>query len=92
MAKYVVDSKGRKHKLLTKKVNFHFLAYSYAFDELVTILQGFVSKELHSRLLQIARDIEAEIDVLDCTEYLGVEAVQYGYNLGDCENEQKSNA
>ena len=92
MPEYVVDSKGKKHKLLSKKVDFHALTYSFALDELITILQGFVSDELHQRLLEIAREVDNEIGTLKCDEYISVVAVQYGYNFGDCENEQKSNA
>ena len=88
MPEYITDKKGRKHKLLHKKVDFYSFMGLKVFEDLVdNYLRYAVSDDTYSKLFDLIEVIYQEINVPNFEEYIGVDAGLYGYNMGDCENE-----
>lgn len=90
MSEYVVDSKGRKHKLLSKKVDlFSFMGLKVFEDLVYNYLKPFVSEETYKKLNDLTEEIYQEIGMPEFEEFVDDYAVLLGYNRGVEECEKK---
>lgn len=80
----ITDAKGKEHKVISNRIDdMALLISAINIGRIFSGIQSDISEETSKLFQKLIKSLEKDVGHIQCDEYIGLFAVEQGYNFDD---------